>query len=318
MKLLIRHRVVVVLAVCLVYIGVVSAAVSDVAITDVTPRAFSLVWASSEPVTTVAVRVYTDASGTNDITASLSPVLVSEAFPPALSQGIVKVDITGLAPNTRVYVRTTTTGASGTVFFPAAPPYLEARTAVAAGKANTLEQFIVNDLLQHQVLGPDTVSPTSGTLVVITAPGLGAYPLSAFIGEGGFTLSTAVVDLNNLFTTAGVNVNVAAGQVLTVKEFRGLLCPGLNNQALLRFRRVPARTETPAITKLETPVPCYFADTVCDDVINILDAQSVLNVFGAQTGQCVFNPDMDVVKDNAVNILDVQSVLNFFGRRAPF
>jgi hypothetical protein len=308
-----------------------AASVSDVTVADVTTRAFSAVWASSEPVTTATVRVFSDAGGTHEITSTLSLTLVSTSFPPALTQGIVKVGVVGLSPNTDVYFQTLTTGSSGTVQFPAAPPFLQVHTATKTIKVNASNQPVANDVLQHDVFAPDGVTPAAGTLLVVAAPNLGAYPLTAFVGEG-VPAPAAVVDLTNLFTAAsGVNAEVSVGQILTVTEFRGLVCPGLADHKLLRFRRAPAAgtgggpapgpvlaPEPPRVTELKAPSECFFADTVCDDMVNTADAQRVLDIFSRTQGQCGFNSDLDIVADHTINILDVQSVLNRSGQSAPF
>jgi hypothetical protein len=295
-----------------------TASVSDVTIADVTTRAFSVVWVSSEPVTSATVHVFSDTGGTVDITSTLTVTLVSAAFPPALAHGVVKVDVAALAADSTVFVQTTTTGASGTVLFPTSPPFLAVHTALQTTKANDVNKPIVNDLIQHNVFAPDGTTPATGALLVLSAPNLGASPLTVFVGQG-FPAPAAVIDLNNLYqSSTGTSAEVAANQNLTLTEFRGLLCPGLSNHKLIRLRRAPAHEETPPITEVEAPVPCFFADTVCDNTINILDAQRVLNIFGRTRGECAFNPDLDIVADDTINILDVQGVLNRFGQSAPF
>lgn len=295
-----------------------NADVFDLTVTDVTTRAFSLVWVSDQPVLGAAVRVYADESGTTEITSDLVSEVVSESFPPAHEQGVVKVTLTGLSADTRVYVQTETSDAFGTVLFPASPPFEEVHTAVRTTKAGALDQPITNDLISYNVLDPDRVTPAPGSLIIVDAPGVSGSPLSAFAGEGGFTSPAAVVDLNNMFGTDGISAEIMADQVLTITEFRGLLCEGLENHRLLLFRRAPAHDESPPITELETPDRCFFADTVCDDTVNILDAQFVLNAFGSTLGECAFNPTVDVVEDGVINVLDVQSVLNHLGLSAPF
>jgi len=308
-----------------------AASVSDVTVADVTTRAFSAVWASSEPVTSATVRVFSDAGGTHEITSTLSVALVSASFPPALTHGIVKVAVVGLSPNTNVFFQTLTTGSSSTVQFPVAPPFIQVHTATKTIKVNASNQPVVNDVLQHDVFAPDGVTPAAGTLLVVAAPNLGAYPLTVFVGDG-VPAPAAIVDLNNLFSaTSGANVEVPAGQVLTVTEFRGLRCPGLADHKLSRYRRAPAAgtgggpppgpvpaPEPPRVTELKAPSQCFFADTVCDDTVNTADAQRVLNVFNRTHGQCGFNPDLDIIADDVINILDVQSVLNRSGQSAPF
>ena len=294
------------------------ASVSDVTVTDVTTRAFAVVWVSDQAVTNATLRVFSDAAGTTEITSTLALTLVSASFPPALTRGVVKVGVTGVTANTDVFVQTVTTSAGGTLPFPAGPPFMQVHTATTTTKATALSTPIVNDLIRHDVFAPDGTTPAAGALLMVTAPSLGASPLTVFVGEG-VAAPTAVVDLNNLFSAAtGVSAAVPADQNLTLTEFRGLLCPGLVDHKLFRFRRAPAHEEAPPITEVESPVKCFFADTVCDNTVNILDAQRVLNIFGRTRGQCAFNPDLDIVTDNVINILDVQSVLNRFGQSAPF
>lgn len=294
-----------------------TAAVRDIAITDAAPRGFSIVWVSDESVVSAGVRVFTGANGTGEITGTLTISLVSAAFPPALAHGVVKVSVTGVNPNTTVYVQTVTTGAGGTVESPAAPPFLAAQTPAETTVLDAANQLRVNDVIRHDVFLPDGVTPAAGALLVVDAPGLGAYPLTAFVGEG-MPVPTAAVDLNNLFSTAtGKNVTVPAGQVLRLTEFRGLACAGLVSHQLVRYRRAPAHEETPAIVELELPVHCHFADVRCDGTIDALDAQRVLDADDSRAGQCRFNADLDAVADGAIDVLDAQRVLNHFGENVP-
>ncbi|MGE3541849.1 MAG: hypothetical protein AB7N91_31055 [Candidatus Tectimicrobiota bacterium] len=314
-----RNRVGYAVLLLMLWTTVAGAAVADVTVADVTTRAFSVVWVSDEAVQTATVRVFSDAQGQTEITTNVHVTLVSSLFPPALTQGVVKVSVAGLSANTRVFVQTETTGASGTVRFPAAPPFVEVLTASRTSKAKANNTPIVNDVLVHTMSPPGGAS-AAGTLLMVRAPHLGASPLTAFAGDG-FPLPTAAIDLNNLFDVATrESVEVPAAEILEFTEFRGRRCPNLTDHKLVRFRRAPAHQETPAITELETASPCFFADTVCDDQVNILDVQRVLNVFNADSQDCAFNPDLDTVAsvDNVINILDVQRVLNRFGEQAPF
>ncbi len=49
----------------------------------------------------------------------------------------------------------------------------------------------------------------------------------------------------------------------------------------------------------------------------MLDVQFLLNTWARQSGQCGFNPDVDLVSDGSVDVLDLQSLLNHFGENAP-
>lgn len=303
---------------CLFVSTQVSAAVQDVTITDVTTRAFSVVWVSDESVDSATVRVFNDPDGLNEITSTLSVTLVSTAFPPALEQGVVKVDVTGLSDNATIYVQTETSGLSGLFLFPESTPLLEVHTAVEAINANDLKHPITNDLIKHEMVAPDGQTPAEGGLLIVKLPSISPYPLTAFVGKD-FASPASAVDLNNLFDAgSGKSADLAANTVIEITEFRGLSTCTLDNHKLLRFRRVPVHEETPKITEVESPAACFFADTVCDDVIDIVDVQRVLNLFNEALGSCVFNSDLDVVNDGVIDILDVQSVLNRFGQSAPF
>ena len=291
--------------------------ITDVTIADLNTRSFSVVWLSDEVIDDATVRVFTDIDGLNEITSGLSVNLISTNFPPAHDQGIVKVDIIGLTPDTTVYIQTKTTGLGGIVQYPAPGALIALTTAIETSRVNGQGGPITNDLIGHEVLDPDGQTPAAGALILVKVPDQSIYPLSGFVADG-FQSPLAVIDLNNVFNdTVGMSVEIAAGTVLEVTEFRGLRC-NPDEHKLLHYRKAPDHIEDPAITELEVPALCFFADTVCDDVVNILDVQRVLNIFNEALGSCTFNPDLDIVNDAVINILDVQSVLNRFGQQAPF
>ena len=304
------------LAACAVA-GPAHADVFDRVFTDVTTRAFAVVWVSDEAVNDASAKVFSDANGTTEITGSLAQTLVSQGFPPALANGVCKAQVTGLAEDTCVYVQTVTETASGTVLDPPAPPFPQVCTASQTEKSSPGAEMIANDLVTHDVLTPDGLSPGNGALLVLDVPSVGRAPLSAFVGEG-FSSPRAVIDLGNLFDAAGSSAQLAGGETATLTEYRGLLCPGAVAQALVRYRRIPVHEETPPIPELEPVETCFAADTNCDDVVDIVDAQRVFNVFKVDLGQCRFHPDLDLVPDGVIDIRDAQSLLNHLFEMAPF
>jgi len=294
------------------------AEVFEVTATDVTTRALSTVWVSNEPVSSATIRVYADEDGLTDITSIFTVTTDSQLVNPAHAQGIVKVTATGLSADTDYFIQTETVSSSGVFAFPTAPPYMQVHTALETTKVNALNSPIVNDLLTQDVFFPDGTTPAPGALVLIDADGLSAYPLTQFVGEAGFAAPLAAIDTNNFFGLDGRSLELQANDVLKVTVFRGLLCAAqFDFQSLVGFKRNPSHEETPAITEIEVPPSCYRNDTICDESVNILDAQYVLNFFDHDLGSCGFNPSADVVADNEINILDVQSVLNDFGNSAP-
>ena len=310
---------VVALVLCLLLFPVAVSDVTDVTPVDVTTRAFSVVWASDDPLTSIGLRIFADAAGTTELTGSLA--LVPSSSVASMAAGIAKVDVLGLQANSCYYFQTESVGAA-TVQSPLAPPFTEVCTATATRKATASETAIVNDLIAVDLFLQDGATASDGGLMLLEIPSVAAYPISAFIGEG-VPSPGAAVDLGNLFAASnGESAELATDDVMRIRQFRGLNCPDLERHQLVQYRRVPAHDELPAlgetIVELESGSACFFADTECDDTIDILDAQRVLNSFASQLGDCSFNDDLDLVTDQVINILDVQSVLNRFGESAPF
>lgn len=306
----IAHRVALVLTLAGAAIPA-GAAVADLTPTDVTPRALSLAWHSDEAIDAATVRVYADANGTSELTGTLTiaPLTAGHA------NGIARVDVRGLAAATCYYLQAETTGPSGTVAEPAAPPFLELCTASATSKIDGSLRPLANDLILHAVdLLDDPV------LVLLSLPGRSAYPVSTFAESDGFS-AHAVLDMNNLYDSAtGDLLLVVADEPLQLTEMRGTACGA--DPTRVSFGRARAHLETSVVgvplVQVETPAACFFADTMCDGTIDVLDVQRVLNVLGAQAGDCRYHPDLDTVLDDTVNVLDVQHVLNRFGESEPF
>ena len=303
------------------------AVISDLRVTDVTTRSFSVVWVNDEAVTNARLRVFSDAAGQTDITATLQITPVSAALPGAHSQGIVKIQATGLLPGTDYFVETETTGFSGVEIFPLPPaPFIHLKTALQTVKATSANGPITNDLIHGQINHPDGVNPTQDTLLMVEVPSLSPYPLSAFVGNG-VAAPSAIVDLNNSFDQmTGLSAAVPAKTVLKVTQYRGLLCP-IAAQKLLRLRRAPIHEEgLPTISEFENAAPCFSpngtaADFNCDGAIGPGDFNLLLAQFGLASNQttpdCRFNPDYDLSGDGAVGPGDFNLFLSVFGSIEP-
>jgi hypothetical protein len=297
--------------------GAARADVSDVTVADVTTRAFSVIWLSSEAVADGRVRVFTDEEGLDEITGEVGIQLVSTGFPPALDLGIVKVDVTGLSADTTVYFQTETTDLLGnTVTFPAAAPLLPVTTATLTTRANADNAPIVNDLILHEVFQPDGVTAAPGTLLIVKVPGVSDYPISAFVGEG-IEAPASIADLNNIFDASGTSAEVLPGEPLQITEFRGLLCTPSDHK-LIRTRRAPPHEETPAITELEAPAPCFAPDGVavdfdCDGRVGLVDFTRLAGNFDLAAPECAFNSDFDLDQDGRVGLVDFTRFASVFG-----
>ncbi|MCH5375833.1 MAG: hypothetical protein JJ992_17825 [Planctomycetes bacterium] len=294
-----------------------SAALHDVTVTDVTTRAFAVAWFSDEPVLSATIKVYTDESGLDEITGDLDISVVSASHPPAMELGLVKVDVVGLEPDSTYYFSLETTTGSGLFTYPASPPLAAVTTAVEVSLAqpDAPDQPIVNDLILHSIFGPDGTTPSEGTLLVVSLPGISPYPISAFVGEG-VDPPMAIADLSNLFDADGVSAQAVAGAPMLIREFRGRVCPP-ETQQLVRFRRVPAHDETPPITELEDPAPCFASgDFNCSGAVDAADFNEFLIRFGSVNSQaepnCGFNPDYDLNPDGQVNAGDFNAFIITF------
>jgi hypothetical protein len=305
----------------LAVVGTADAAVTAPVFADTSTRGFSVVWASDEAVSSASVLVFADAGGSQDLTSGLTIGAASAESPTALANGVVRTRVSGLTAGTCVYVQTQTQGA-GLVLEPPSAPFPQICTATAASKQTQAAAPILNDLVAHDVLTPDQLGSADGALVLVSLPGISAHPISAFVGEG-FASPAAVADLNNVIGAAsGTQQDVQGGEVLEIVEVRGLLCAGLQDHQLLRFRRAPDHDEVGAIgvrlIELEPAAACHATNTVCDDEVDILDLQHTLNGLGTTAGDCLYNPDLDLDASGGVDSLDVQDVANDFGASAPF
>ena len=91
-------------------------AMPKVDVTDVTPRAFSLVWLVDQAATCSA-KVYSDPVGQEPV-AGLTITSESAGHPPAEQNGVMKVNVTGLTPGTTYYFQIVTITGTGTLTEP--------------------------------------------------------------------------------------------------------------------------------------------------------------------------------------------------------
>lgn len=294
----------------------IQAQISNITIADVTTRAFSVLWVADNQVLSANVSLFADADGAQPVTA-VDVDVVSAGITDAHANGVVKIDVTGLTSDTTYYFSIQSTTTQGSDIFPDNSSLLQVTTSREVSKVNSSNQPTVNDLINYAAHGFDGVTSLSGSLVLIDIPTVSNYPLSAFVGNSSALNEFAVIDLNNLFDKLGVSADVEGGEIMVVKEFRGLNCLGLKNHSISRFSKVPQKNESPKVTTLQSPDSCFVSDRNCDQIVNILDFQFVLNSFNSMSGECAFNRDADIVKDQVINILDVQRILNDFGRSVP-
>ncbi len=180
--------------------------VSGITVTDVSTRSFSVIWQADEPGF-ADLLVYDDEAGaTIDEYAKIHPHLIQNGdaaiVEAAENNGVMKVTVTGLLPDTTYYFQTVTTSKStGEINrFPQTAPLPGVTTERFSSRTilyNEKKTAYSNDILVHECYLPDTITPAAGTLLVVEVEE-GKHPVSAFVGDG-LPAPFAAVDLNNIF-----------------------------------------------------------------------------------------------------------------------
>lgn len=287
--------------------------VADLTVTDVTTRSFSVVWSASEPSTS-DLKVYDDAEGllpTVGAVATSQPVNNGSAAiqSAAENNGVMKVRVTGLKPNTTYYFQAVTTSksTSDVVSLPETAPLpgvtTETRT-IRTQIAGVDEIPFTNDLIALECYLPDGVTPAEGTLLVAGVEGCD-YPVSNFVGDG-VTSPLAYVDLNNLFNTAGnVNEPLVGGEKLLLTQFMGI--GGIQTATYT----VPINNQL-AEMKFPGSVPCY-GDLDGDNDVDGLDLAIFAEAYDSVSGEANYNPDADFDASGAVDAEDLILFIEKFG-----
>ncbi|MCP4695073.1 MAG: hypothetical protein GY859_44005, partial [Desulfobacterales bacterium] len=163
--------------------GAWGATVSDVMVTDVTAKSFSVIWAVDEPAAP-GLRVFDDPDGvyvSGEAVAVSTPVLAGDAGiqGAARENGVMKVRVTGLSPGGRYFFQTVTETTAGHVIHeppagPFPPVIIESGARRRHGAAGAETPF-ANDLIVLASFLPDGETPARGTLVAAEVEGCG-YP----------------------------------------------------------------------------------------------------------------------------------------------
>jgi hypothetical protein len=203
--------------------------VSHVMVTDVTPLSYSVIWESSE-ASTSNLNVFLDEDGAipaTDITTISQPVQNGDMgiATAAEDNGVMKVRVSGLEPDTTYYFQTVTTSKSSAdvTYYPESASMMRVTTAkeIVRTEVNAdLEVPFTNDLIVQECMLPDGVTPALGALVVANVEG-GYSPVSNFVGDGVVS-PQCYVDLNNLFdASASENKPLYGGEWLVLSRVMG-------------------------------------------------------------------------------------------------
>jgi len=191
----------------------ISLRTSRLRVTDVTPRSFSLVWVANQAATCFA-NVYTDPEG-NSLIKDLTITDQSANHPPAGENGVMKVSISGLAPDTTYYFRIVTVSSQGVLVEPASGELPSVRTEV-------ISKLVNNDLLAHRILQSDGTTPAVGALLLAEVQG-GSYPITGWVDDE-IPAPWAYVDLNNIYSQEDrMNLELVGGEDITLVSIGGFM-----------------------------------------------------------------------------------------------
>lgn len=284
---------------------------------NVTPDSTSVAWTFDEPVMAATIRVYLDAAASNEITGQLNIQVLSADVSFAHDFGVVMVQASGLDADTDYFFQLETVSASGVNVFPATGAGVGAHTAVAHEIESQLNPgfAFANDILRHPVVSPGGLAPADGILTLLEVPASGQFPIASF-GRQQDSDEVALT-LGNIFDAAGRSYEVLDDTALKITQWRGLLCAPAQ-QADVAFRRARTHQEVPRVVAADFGNACFAADTLCDDVIDVLDFQFVLNATNTQSGDCPYSQHLDTNQDGVIDAQDRQQVIDRLGDVAPF
>jgi hypothetical protein len=272
--------------------------VTEYHIADVTPSSFTVVFSGTVAVIAPDIKIYQDAQGVVEL---IRPFDVISA-PVHHQNGLSAIRVNSLSSDTTFYINVTD-DSGGAPYFPANPLAAVTTFPLAPTDPGSL---VSNDLVKLDIYKPDQVTTLAGAIVLLSAPTVSLYPVSSFVAVNGF----AYVDANNLLKGDAAIHLMQADNSIEVKVLRGLLCAGAVDHLQVFYRKHGEDLLDGAQVNLANL--CTAADTVCDDQINVLDIQFVLNALNSTPAECRFTAELDVVPDQGINVLDVQQILNFF------
>jgi hypothetical protein len=185
----------------------------ELRVTDVTTKAFSVVWLANQAAT-CSVKVYSDAQGTQRV-SGITITNESALHPPAEDMGVMKVMVSGLELATTYYFQTVTTTAEGTLVEPSSGPLPSVKTEPKADIPN-------NDVLVHRILRSDGLTSALGALLVVKVEE-GDYPVTGWVGDG-YPMPWAGAELGNIYSkTNHLPLDLSGGQAITVESIGGVM-----------------------------------------------------------------------------------------------
>ena len=202
----------------------------DIHVADVTPTAFTVVW-TADAASTGTLQVFADVLGTMPVAgAVIEPAFVvgsdASVAVTAGDLGVLRVRVSGLAPETPYFFRTVTTPKAGGAS--TAVPATGAALSVVTEKASFPETA---NGIGAEVVQTNGATPQPGAVMLVTLPG-GSHPLSA-MAQDGYPGALAAVDLANLYDSAeGMTARLNGGELASIMVLGGLAGSAAATQTL--------------------------------------------------------------------------------------
>jgi hypothetical protein len=180
----------------------------SLAVTDVTPKQFCVVWVTSEPASG-SVHVFSDPEGTMP---ALEAVVKPESgeHPPAEEIGVMRARVVGLEADKEYFFQAVTTMKRDKAVYYS--PIQRVRTEKAS-------IIVHNDVLVQKVtIGKS--DPAAGMLVIGSVQNA-SYPVSGWVEEGT-AANYAAINANNFYDQeTHINLELIGGEVLNLKVIGG-------------------------------------------------------------------------------------------------
>ena len=193
---------------------------TNIKVTDVTPNSFTVNWKADEAAT-ADINIYLDVGKTEPASGVVKDLQFTESGNAVLAtaaedNGVLRVRVSGLSPNTPYFYELVTTPKSSGVpaVFPVTGPLPSVKTFSHSFPKS-------NESLAANVFQTDGTSAATGTVLIVSVDS-SQYPVSHMVGDG-YSASFSSVNLSNLFdSTTSLNRIIFGGESGAVRAFGGL------------------------------------------------------------------------------------------------
>ncbi|MFK5950989.1 MAG: thrombospondin type 3 repeat-containing protein [Methylococcales bacterium] len=198
----------------LIPIHTFAASKNNVFISDVTPTSFNVVWALSEPSQQADVFVYSEPEINSAylVTGITIENLIKNNNLPlveqALADGVMRVKVSGLEPNTSYFIQARALDNSSSFdYSPQNNPLIPVRT-------QKISTAVSNESFLETIVQSDGSTPATGSLLLMFVEG-SPYPISSMVGENA-DAGKALITVSNFYDANGSNRELTGGEALSV------------------------------------------------------------------------------------------------------